>query len=74
MGARTFTSDDGRVRTDPYLAVDLRLEKTLWGDRIGLFVGVDNLLNNGGLFLTVRPRTFWLGLSARRAPDAGASD
>ena len=30
------------------------------------FLGADNVLNNGGTYLNVQPRTFWFGLAARR--------
>lgn len=70
-GEQTFQSDDGPVRTEPSLGLDLRVEKTL-GERVAVFAGVDNLLNNGGTFLVTRPRTFWVGLSARRPARDGA--
>lgn len=64
-GARTFGGDEGPVRTEPYLALDVRLEKSL-GEHLGVFAGVDNVLNNGGIYLNTRPRTFWVGLTAHR--------
>ncbi|MBO6939774.1 MAG: TonB-dependent receptor [Deltaproteobacteria bacterium] len=72
-GARSFSGDDGRVRSEPYLTVDVRLEKSL-GERLGVFAGVDNLLNNGGIYLTTRPRTYWVGLSAHRPARGGAPE
>lgn len=73
-GARTFNADDGPVRSEPYLTVDARIEKSL-GDHLGVFAGVDNLLNNGGIYLNTRPRTFWVGLSAHRpAPEEGRAN
>ena len=69
MGARTFNGDDGPLEAEPYLALDLRLAKTIADERLEVFVGVDNVLNNGGVYLTTRPRTFWVGLSARRRPE-----
>jgi len=70
-GARTFNGDDGPIRSEPYLAVDMRVEKTL-GRRLAVFAGVDNLLNNGGIYLNTRPRTFWVGLTAHRPARQGA--
>jgi len=69
MGARIFNGDDGPLEAEPYLALDLRLAKTIADERLEVFVGVDNVLNNGGVYLTTRPRTFWVGLAARRRPE-----
>ena len=68
MGPRVFGGEEGPVAAEPYLALDLRVAKALAGERLELFAGVDNLLNNGGTHLTTPPRTFWFGVSARRAP------
>ncbi|MBX3246969.1 MAG: TonB-dependent receptor [Myxococcales bacterium] len=64
-GPRSFTGGDGPVRTESTLALDLRVEKSFADDRYRVFVGADNVLNNGGIYLPLRPRTFWGGVAAR---------
>ncbi|MCB9602567.1 MAG: TonB-dependent receptor [Sandaracinus sp.] len=64
VGERTFYGDEGAVNAEPYLSIDLRAEKSL-GDHVRVFVGADNVLNNAGLYLSAKPRTFWAGLAAR---------
>ncbi|MCU0677697.1 MAG: TonB-dependent receptor [Myxococcota bacterium] len=64
VGARPFYGDEGRVEAEPYLSLDLRAEKSL-GEHLRAFVGADNVLNNGGVYLSARPRTFWAGVAAR---------
>ncbi|MEM9066907.1 MAG: TonB-dependent receptor [Myxococcota bacterium] len=68
-GERIFFDGDERIEAEPFLSLDLRLEKNFAGDRFRIFVGVDNVLNNGGTFLTTRPRTFWFGVAARRRAE-----
>ena len=69
VGERTFGGEEGPIRTEPYLATDVRVEMSLADGRLSIFAGADNLLNNGGVHLTTRPRTFWLGVGARRRPE-----
>lgn len=68
-GARVFYDEDTRVVADPFLSLDLRLEKSFLDDHLVAFVGVDNVLNNGGTYLGARPRTFWFGIAGRRTPE-----
>ena len=65
VGARPFYVDGERIEAEPYLSLDLRLEQAI-GDHLRAFLGADNVLNNGGTYLNVQPRTFWFGLAARR--------
>ena len=69
-----YDADDQRVETAPFLSLDLRVEKSFLDDRLVTFVGVDNVLNNGGTHLGTRPRTFWLGVAGRRAPEPQTPD
>lgn len=51
--------DDGR-----YLSLTVRLEQRA-GEHVSVFVGGDNLAGAGSPYLTVRPRTFYVGARAR---------
>jgi len=69
VGARRFTETDmdgepAPIETDPFLSLDLRVEKKL-GDHLRLFIGADNVMNNGGIYLGIRPRTFYSGMAAQ---------
>lgn len=69
-GERPFYSDgngDGVEETTfaPWFAqCDLRVWKNLT-EHFEMFVGVDNLFDVGGTFISVRPRTFYGGLRGR---------
>lgn len=70
VGPRAFTArndagDLEEVFSESYLSLDLRAEKR-FGDHLKLFVGADNVMNNGGVYLGVRPRTYYIGIAAER--------
>ena len=70
VGPRFFSGSDADgtptlVESEAYLSLDLRLEKR-FGDHVRLFVGADNVMNNGGTYLGVRPRTFYTGIAVER--------
>ena len=73
-GARTFfPNEDEVIEAEPYLSLDLRVEKSVLDGRLRMYAGVDNVMNNGGIYLGARPRTFWFGIAARRG-DARDDD
>lgn len=69
-GERPFYADDDGDGIDEvtyapwYAQCDLRVFKNIT-EHFEMFVGVDNLFDAGGAFLSVRPRTFYGGLRGR---------
>lgn len=66
-----YTDDDGdgvdeTVRLAPYATLDLRVAQDLFGGRMSLFFGVDNVLDAGdALYLPLIPRAFHGGFTVR---------
>ena len=78
VGARPLTGDsDGDGVPDPieapaYAALDLRVEKQIWG-RGAVAVGVDNLLNAGDpTLLTMPPRLVYCSIDLSHSHRTGA--
>ncbi|MCK6525399.1 TonB-dependent receptor [Myxococcota bacterium] len=78
VGARPLTGDtdgDGapdRIEAPPYAALDLRLERSVWG-RGAVALGVDNLLNAGDpSLLTMPPRLVYLSVDLTHPRRDGA--
>jgi outer membrane receptor for ferrienterochelin and colicins len=77
VGRRAYYMDtdaddvEETVHSDPYITLDARVSKSI--ARIGeLFMGADNLLNAGDvMFLTLPPRFFYAGFSARFSSSNG---
>lgn len=68
VGPATFytdeTADAEVVVTEPWASLKLRLEKSVWKDRLRLFAGVDNLLDSGDShYVPLDPRLVYGGLT-----------
>jgi outer membrane receptor for ferrienterochelin and colicins len=65
VGRTFYLDEDGdgseeRIVGDPLTQLDFRVEKR-FGRHLGLFLGVDNVLDAGDRFTVFRPRTFYGG-------------
>lgn len=64
IGRVYYAGGSERLDAGAIVQADVRAEKGL-GERIAIFVGVDNLFDSGDSFLVLRPRTVYGGLGFR---------
>jgi outer membrane receptor for ferrienterochelin and colicins len=58
----TEAANERRIDADALVTGDIRVEQDL-GEYLQVFVGVDNLASASDTYTTLRPRTFYLGVS-----------